>query len=69
MVGYTVNSDETEFDFVIHGTGISPGDYVAMGLSQDKSMGGDLVIHCVGGENFSRPASRSKCQHQLHIFG
>ena len=50
MVTYTVNSDETEFDFVIHGTGMSSGEYVAMGLSMDKSMGSDLVVHCIEGK-------------------
>ena len=49
MVTYTLSSDETMFDFVIHGSKMNSGEYVAMALSSDEKMGEDLVIHCIEG--------------------
>lgn len=45
MVSYK-KENEDKFMMSIHGRNVASGGYLAMGLSQDSSMGSDLVFYC-----------------------
>ena len=43
---YQFSSDSKSFTITLSGTGLVSGDYMALGLSTDASMGEDLVFYC-----------------------
>ena len=50
MVAYSEDDNE-KMSFTLHGRGAGTSDYIAVGLSTDDKMGGDLVLACNVGSN------------------